>query len=409
MRRAILLVGAGVEQVSAIQLAQALGLSVVAVDGSPAAPGLVLANEGFCLDIRDVDALAALAKEKEVAGVFSHAVEIPHIVATVCERLGLPGLAPEVAWRATNKLLRYQCFQEYGVPCPLFRVARSVEDAMAQAPSLGYPFVMKPLDCAGARGVRLVHSLDDIKEAFHWTMQFSREQVVLLEEYLEGPEISTESVIVDGRIVTTGFADRNYQKKRIFDPYFIEDGHTIPSCIAQTDRRAVLYVIEQAIRALGINWGVAKGDVILTERGPVVFEMAARTSGGRFCADMVPLATGVQILKPLIQMAVGDPVDQGDLEPTFHRAAAQRFIFPSPGEILSIEGIARARRLPGIYDVVLRPDVRVGGVIKPFTHHGDRIGHVIASGETREEAVARAEEAVRTIQINTAHPVGVHA
>lgn len=404
----LLMLGAGIEQIIAIKIAQGLGIQVIAADGNPRAPGFSIVQKSFALDIRDAGAVTRLAREQEADGIFCHAVEIPHVVAEASRRLGLPGLDPKAAYRATHKLSRYRCLAQNGVPCPRFASASSPSEALKRASDLGYPLVIKPVDNAGSRGVRKVESARDLTAAYHWAVQFSREQVVLLEAFVEGAEISTESVVWDGEIVTTGFADRNYEKKGAYSPYFIEDGHTIPSKLSAAKRREVVAVAERAIRALGIDWGVAKGDIILDAEGPRVLEMAARTSGGRFCSDMVPLATGVQILRPLIQMAVGNEVDIRDLKPRFSRGAAQRFFLPPPGRLLSVSGLDSARGAPGAYDVRLDGQVKPGFVVPPLVHHAARIGHAIASGADRAEAVANAERMVASVRFEI-EPQGVAA
>lgn len=396
--KTILLLGAGSEQIVAITLARELGFRVIAADGNPRAPGLALADKGATLDIRDVESIVALAKAEKADGIFTHAVEIPHVVAAAAKRLGLPGLDPKAAHRATHKLERALRLREMGVPFPKFAWAESSEEAARRARDMGFPAVMKPVDNAGARGVRRVDSESEAAEAYAWATQFSKERIVLIEEFVTGPEISTESVILDGRIVTTGFADRNYEKKAAYAPFFIEDGHTIPSSLPADKQAEIIDLVERAIRALGIDWGVAKGDIILTDHGPLVFEMAARTSGGRFCADMVPLATGVQILKPLMQLAVGETVDPRDLEPKFSRGAAQRFFLPPPGRLRAITGIETARGGSGVYDLYLDERVRPGFEVPPLRHHAARIGHVIAGGVDRDEAVANAERAVSSVR-----------
>ena len=84
-----------------------------------------MADQGICGDIRNVEFLAQLGRNENVHGVFSHAVDLPHVVAGVAQQLGLPGLAPDVAVRATNKWRRYQCLESHGVPCPTFAINRN--------------------------------------------------------------------------------------------------------------------------------------------------------------------------------------------------------------------------------------------------------------------------------------------
>ena len=400
MSKTILILGAGIEQTIAIKLAKEMGLKVIAVDGNPNAPGLKIADVGINADIKDVEAMIEIGKKYKVDGVMTHAVEIPQVVAKVAKALNLPGLDPDVAERATNKLKRIKCLTKHGVPCPRFETAKTVEEAKRKAEKIGFPCVFKPIDNAGARGVIKVINKDEVGGAFNHTLNYTQKNVILIEEYLEGKELSTESIIYNGKIYTIAFADRNYDKKR-FEPFFIEDGGEMPTSLSKDELEKVTQTVDTAIRALGIDWGVAKGDVIINKGDVKIIEMAARTSGGRFCSVKVPLSTGINMLRPLILMAVGLTPDLNDLKPKFSRGVAERFIFPKPGKIIEIKGIDEAKRIEGIYKIHLNDDIKVGGKIERVTDHTMRKGYVIALGETREQAVRRAEKAVKMIKIIT--------
>ena len=102
--KSILILGAGLEQAIAIREAKKLGLIVIACDQNKHASGFEYADISLVLDINKVDAIEKVAREHNVNGVFAHAVEIPDVVAEVAFRLGLPGLPPDIARRATNKI-----------------------------------------------------------------------------------------------------------------------------------------------------------------------------------------------------------------------------------------------------------------------------------------------------------------
>jgi biotin carboxylase len=223
---------------------------------------------------------------------------------------------------------------------------------------------------------------------------------LLVEECLPGPQLSTESIFVDGRLVTTGFADRNYARNAECFPHVVEDGHTVPSLLEPTVRGAVEALLEHAADALGIRWGVVKGDVVVTPDGPKVIEIAARLSGGRFSTDTVPLATGVEIVRAAILQAVGERPSLADLQPRHRRAAAQRYLFPPPGIVRAVTGAERAARLPGVTRVELY--VGPGDRQAPITNHAARAGYVIAAADDRDAAVARAEAAVAAIRVEVA-------
>lgn len=398
--RTIMFLGAGEEQCEAIDIALELGLKVIAVDGNPNALGLKIADVGINADIKDVEEMIWIGKKYKIDGVTAHAVEIPRVIAKVAKTLNLPGLDPEVAERATNKVKRINCLAGHEVPCPRFETAKTVEEAKRKAEKMGFPCVFKPIDNAGARGVIKVINKDEVGGAFDHALSHTQKNVILIEEYLEGKELSTESIIYNDKIYTVAFADRNYDKKR-FEPFFIEDGGEMPTSLSKNEIEKVTQTVDTAIRALGIDWGVAKGDVIINKGDVKIIEMAVRTSGGRFCSVKVPLSTGISMLRPLILMAVGLTPDLNDLKTKFSRGIAERFIFPKPGKIIAIEGVDEAKKIEGIYKIHLEEDMKIGTEIESVTDHTMRRGYVIALGKTREQAVQRAEQAVQIIRIIT--------
>lgn len=395
------MLGAGFEQSIAIKFAQELGIKVIAVDGNKDAIGLKKADVGIVSDIKDIKKMIDIGKKYQANGVMTHGVEIPHIVSRVAESLGVPGLKPAVADRATDKLLRSKCFKKNNIPSPNFIIAKSSTDAIVKSKKMEFPLVIKPTNSSGARGVSKIEKSEEIQEKYDEAVSFSSNNTVLLEEHIEGKQISTESIIIKNRIITTGFADRNYENSSIFEPYFIEDGHSIPSTISDDLKTKVIKTVEKAINALGINFGVAKGDIIIDKGEPKILEMAARTSGGRFASDMVPLSSGVNIIKPLIQMSVGDKIDMNYLKPKFQKVAVQRFFFPKPGKLISIQGIDEAKKIPGVYDIFLQPNISTGYEIKKITNHADRVGHVIVTGDKLQETIDIADKVIKSVRFIT--------
>ena len=390
--------GAGVEQKIVIEHAHELNFQVIALDSNPDAIGFEIADVSIVTDIKDVDQICEIAQKYSIDGIMTHAVEIPEIVSKVAKKMNLPGLSPDVAQKATDKKLRIECFKKNNIPSPNFFTASSASEILEKIDTFDFPLVIKPIDNAGSRGVSKIEKVDDIQKKYKETISFSKTKTVLIEEFLTGPQISTESIIVDGKIITTGFADRNYDMNEFFSPYFIENGHTIPSILPIKEKNNIIKVVENAIHALGINFGVAKGDILLDNGVPKVLEMAARTSGGRFASDMVPLSSGVNILKPLIQMSLGEKIDMEFLKPKFNRSSVQRFFFPPSGKLISIDGIKESLEIPGVYDISINPNFKIGDLIKPVTNHSERIGHVITHAETREKAITISEKVMKKMR-----------
>lgn len=402
--KVLFFIGAGAEMVPGIRWACEMGLTVVAADMNPNAIGFQYADHAEVVSVKDVERTVEAAKryhhEIGVDGVMTLACDVPLTVAAVADALGLPGLSVAAAQVAQDKLLMKHRLAEKGVPIPKFKEANSYEDAVAACCDIGFPVVIKPIDNSGARGISLVENESALSQAFNWAKKncFQKE-TLLVEEYLTGPQISTESLVYDGKIYTTGFADRNYELNHLFAPFFIEDGHTIPSELRAEDQAEIIKVVEKALPALGIDFGVGKGDLVLTPQGPKVLEFAARLSGGRFSTDTVPLATGVHLVKAMIKLSIGETIDPADLEPKYNRGAAQRYFFPKPGRVTSVDGINKANRPEWVnrVEIYVKPE----DDIKQVTNHVERAGYVITSGETRAEAVERAEWARSQIDIQT--------
>ena len=400
-KKTIMILGAGPEQLEAIEVAKDLGLKVVAVDGNCEAPGLLVADIGISEDIKDVNKMVLIGREYEIDGVMTHAVEIPQIIAEVAKKLDLPGIEPEIAERATDKLKRIKCFSENGVSCAKFETVENLKEAEIKSEKIGFPCVFKPIDKAGARGVIKVNSLKEVKTAYEHTLKSTTENIILIEEFLKGKEISTESIVYQGTIYNIGIGDRNYDRKK-FEPFFIQDGGQIPANLSPETMNNLTELIESAIKAIGINWGVAKGDFLIEEDGRIrIIEMAARTSGGRFSSVRVPLSNGINIIKLLVQLTIGDEIDLDELKPKFSKYVADRFILPEPGEITSIKGLKKAMNVEGIYNIYLDEGLVLGNEMETIVDHTCRMGQIISIGNTYEDAIERAERAVKLIQINT--------
>ena len=212
---------------------------------------------------------------------------------------------------------------------------------------------------------------------------------------------------MDGAIHTTGFSDRNYATKHRYPPYFLEDGDSLPSALAPQVLRETLTEVEKAIRALGIELGPAKGDILVTREGrPVVLEMATRLSGDYFCTHTVPLHNGTDIVSAALQQCVGDPVDLCLLRPVQERGVALRYLWPGPlpGRIRSIRGWEECSALPGVQFLAWEPywldsGVGVGTQLCSPRSHRERIASVLTDGVTRDEAVELAEYVTRSVEI----------
>jgi len=193
MCKKIMFIGAGKYQVAGIQKAKETGLFVIATDGNPDAPGLKIADSSYVIDVRDQDANLKVAREHSIDAVLSVASDVSlKAVAEISQKLNLPGIKPDVAECSTDKELMRSAFRNEGVPSPESYRVSSYEDLLKKATKIGYPVVIKPADNAGSRGVKMVTQKTELKEAYENALKNSRKGKVLVEEFMEGVEISKD-------------------------------------------------------------------------------------------------------------------------------------------------------------------------------------------------------------------------
>ncbi len=403
-QKTLWMVSGGIQAVPAIRLAKQMGLFVVVSDMNPDAPGFALADDRVIADTYNVEATVAAAEsyhknKRALDGVICVASDVPLTVASVAHRLGLPGIPLESARLATNKLAMKQKFQRDGVAIPFFQEIDSVQQLREIYLEKGQTLVIKPIDSRGSRGVLRLGEGVDLDWAFDHARSQSPTGRVMVEAYLDGPQISTESIMLDGVAHTPGFSDRNYELLEVYAPHFIENGGELPSHIPAQQQEAVKVLVQQAALSMGIRNGVVKGDIVVHQGKPYVIELAARLSGGFFCTHEIPLNTGVDFVGAMIRLSLGLPVAPADLQPRFLRHIVQRYLFPKPGRIVAIDGEEVVRKLPGVLEVVV--SAKVGDVIASPKNSGGSAAMVIATGDSREQAIQHAQHAIAQFRVVT--------
>ncbi len=335
-------------------------------------------------------------------GVLSLCWDCAISVATIAENFGLHSVSLDTARGATDKVLRSQLFERAGVPAPRYAEVHSLEELQQVVQEFIFPLVLKPIDRSSSKGVIKVVSADEIESAYAYALTFSSVKTLLVNEFVQGTEHSTEGLMIDGIFHPTAISDRLFQYED--RNTFVEIGDIMPTLLSDEIVEEAFAATEKAALAVGITNGVAKGDLIYVPGcGILIFEVTARLGGPRFGTEMVPLSNGTNILKAAIQQALGEEIDRTLLQPRYSRGMVNRSIFPPPGRVISIRGLSEAQSLPGFYDFKwwMPEGLEVGSVIKPYEYGCGDVGYFIAAGGSREEAIAHADNIEHTIRIET--------
>jgi biotin carboxylase len=383
-RARALVVGAGPGQLGLLAAARARGIPVVVCDRDEQAIGLRLAERHALVSTEDEAGIEQVARNEDVAGLIAPGIDRPvAIVARIAARLGLPHpLDPETAAVAVSKPLQRERFDAAGVPQPRWQMV----DAPGARVDLELPLIVKPPDQQGQVALSVVSSPGELGPAIEAAVAASGSGQAMVEELVDGPEVTVNGFSTGGVFRALTVTDRLTADPPAFG---VALAHVWPS---ELDVDAAVEVARAAAEAVGVREGPTYTQLRLGPDGPKIMEFAARLGGGHD-AELCEVALRIDLSALALAAALGRPVLVPEARPT--GGACVRFLVAPPGRLVAVEGIREALEVPGVVDAVpYRPPGWEFGVLR--TGH-DRAGFVLARGDSRGEALARAEEAAARI------------
>jgi biotin carboxylase len=383
--RRLLVLGAGPAQLGLLAAARERGLFVIALDRDPAAPGFRFADRRAIISSEDEQGIERLAAAERVEGVIAPGTDWPvAIAARVAERMGLPHpIDGATAGLAVSKLKQRERLAEAGVPQPRWQLVSEAQ------PGLSVPSVVKAPDRQGQKGLALVRSEDKLPAAIARAIEESRSGFAIVEELVDGPEVTVNAFSVRGEFHPLTVTDRLTAEPPAFG---VALAHVWPS---EAGGKAA-EVARAAVEALGIQDGPTYTQLRIGPEGPQVIEIAARLGGGHD-AELAEAALGVDLNGLALQAALGESIWSAALHAVPQvGGAVVRFLVPPEGMLEEVEGIDEAHAVEGVEEVRIYRGP--GHVFGPFLRGTDRAGAVLVTGASREEAQARADKAARLIR-----------
>ena len=385
----LIAVTAGRWQKHGIREAKAAGIKVLAIDTDPVAEGFAEADKSLCIDFSDHDKIISELKGMNI--IFNGAVSFCSeagmmLAAKIREVFELPGLKPELCERLLDKAVQRSVWTKAGVPGPAsWKVFHSITEALTGIDKLKIPFILKPIDSSGSRGVTKIESTtDDITDAINRAFHFSRSNQVIAESYMDGTEFTVEVFVVKGEVNVLAVTE----KKKV-------EGTrgTVARELATPDRpKEVIDKIKNAVieAFLALNYyeGPGHAEIILIKDGEVgLVEVAGRGGGFMVFDKFVPTASGVNIARLTAEQAAGISIDTIEIKPS---AAVLRFFPSRPGTLMGIYGFEEANKIEG---VEAYPFARIGNTFDYASVDEDRLGYILSKASTPAEAQRLADEA----------------
>jgi biotin carboxylase len=399
MAKTLLFIGGSVLQLPSIRWAQAAGLEVILTDKNPCAPGHKLVDCSYTMGGDDVDGLVSLALDLKAEGEFAGAYCSNDFgleaVAAISEATETPGNTLSAVRRCLDKSAATTTWRKMGINTPKGACVASEAELRATLETLGLPAIVKPLSSSGSRGVRSIWKVKEISAAYREARHHAGDcGSVLVEKYIEGQHIDVNGFFVEGEFERGGILDRFFTPA----PQHVPTWGCQPSHLDAKEKNRVYRLVERAARAVGIESGPVKADVIFTEEGPVILELGPRFHGDVSssyvtprCSDFGPIASWFD--------ALADPDDWRcpDLDGKQEMSGWMALFPEQPGFFQEIKGLDKLVKTCGIEEALL---------LKPKNHLisqlGDNTsvcGFVFATGASQKEIKAKLDAARKAVTV----------
>ncbi|UYG06243.1 ATP-grasp domain-containing protein [Halomonas sp. M4R1S46] len=338
----IMILGGGQMQRPAYLEAKKRGLEVVGVDPSRNAPCIELADHFYFHDLQDVSGLGNIVEKHQIDGVMTLSADYPvKAVGILNSRYQLPGITEEVVSIVSDKgVLRQHCHGS-GITSPSWLVQYEstgfdIDKIMAMI-----PVVVKPTCSSGGRGVTCIRkgdSVSQLNDALAHACKFSKNGGVIIESYISGKEYSAETITSRGITQVIAITE----KITSGHPFYMEVGHNIPYIFDDQEWSEVKQFLYSVINGIGIDNSPAHIEFKVDEGVPVLVEVGARLGGGFITTDLIPLASGINMVSAAISLCMGT---EPQTQRTHSHAAAIRYLIPPAGLMKGIKGIDKIAKL----------------------------------------------------------------
>ncbi|MGJ5893460.1 ATP-grasp domain-containing protein [Streptomyces sp. V2] len=359
----------------------------------------------------DTNALPALRetilrefRREQIAGITTTSDFYLTATAELAAWLGLPGSPVDAVARCRDKSRTRHALRDAGLHQPRSATVTTDDEVATAVARTGLPCVTKPVDDSGSNHVLLCTTPDQVRAQVRRILAEetnvrgqSTAGAALIEEYLDGPEYSVETITRHGETRCVGIVEKHLTGH----PHFVEHRHVFPAPLAPADAHALTDTVRRALDAVGLTDGTAHTEVRLTQDGPVVIEINGRPAGGMI-PELIRLTTGLTLQEQQLRIALG--LRPHTAAPPDGVAVIQFLLTDRAGTLARVDGVEAARAVDAVRQVVVT--AVPGQPVQPARNAYHRLGHVISWAPTADEATAACAKAHAelTVVLEEPHP-----
>lgn len=296
----IAVIGASYLQLPLVKRAKELGHEVLCFAWDKDAVCKDIADHFLPISITEKEEILRECRAVGIDGICTIASDVAApTVAYVAERMKLNANSYASACRANNKFEMLNALSDAGVTCPRYGMVTSTSDINVD--SWIYPLIVKPSDRSGSLGVTKVGNKEDLISAVENAISLSFKGEALIEEFIEGREISVEFISYHGKHYPLQITD----KVTTESPHFVELEHHQPADFPEEKFNEIYCLTEKSLKALGLTDGASHSEFRITAEGKiVVMEIGGRMGGDFIGSDLVKLSTGYDFVKGVLDVAL---------------------------------------------------------------------------------------------------------
>ena len=350
MKKTLAIIGASYLQRPVVVRAKEMGLRTICFAWAEGAVCKELCDTFYPVSITEKEEILRICRAEQIDGICTIASDVAApTVAYVAEQMGLTGNSYEASIKAHDKHAMRKALIAANVDCPAFRVVNGLEDERVrglEVSGLEVPLIVKPTDRSGSLAVTKVTKEEDLEPAVKKALEVSLAHEALIEEFIEGREISVEMISCRGIHYALQITD----KVTTGAPHFVELAHHQPSSLPSELQTRIFAITRRALDALGITNGASHSEYKITDSGRiVVMEIGGRMGGDFIGSDLVKLSTGYDFVEGVIRVALGEII-----HPEPQQIAHSSVVFTAP------ENVSCSAERTGY--VIYQDDKRISGL-----------------------------------------------
>ena len=359
--KTIAIIGASYLQRPIVLKAHEMGLRTICFAWEQGAVCKEFCDVFYPISITEKEAILRICQEEQIDGICTIASDVAApTVAYVAQEMGLVGNSYEAALKAHDKHQMREALVRAGVDCPGYRVMSREKNE--EIKGLALPLIVKPSDRSGSLGVQKISEWSELDAAVQRAEEVSIVGEALVEEFIDGREISVETISCNGKHFPLQITD----KITTGAPHFVELAHHQPSSLPQEMQERIFDITQHALDALGITNGASHSEYKITREGRiVVMEIGGRMGGDFIGSHLVELSTGYDFLRGVIEVALGEEIVPIK---TIHAYSGVYFLSPVTQEVQPY--IQHANQYPEIVAAE-----QTDSELKELTCSADRSGY----------------------------------